>query len=309
MRTDFGKDLARVLRHEGGKVDDPADPGGRTNKGVTQRVYTGWLRSQKLAPADVWSIKPEHVAAIYKTLYWDKVSGDLLPTGVCYAVFDAAVNSGVSRGILWLQIALGTVRADGVMGPATLKAVEDFSNYDELVMRMVALRLKFVRALKTYKRFGKGWERRYAQVRTTGLAEASGQQAPPVSFVAMGYGKANLEDAKKAPPTKEAAAVATGSSGGGFASTALEKVEAFSMVPSIATLVTIGTLTLFLIAGLAGAYLWWASRKRKALDEALNVVREAPIPANDNDAGGNQQMDEEEDMIVHLANQEASRAA
>jgi lysozyme family protein len=104
------------------------------------------------------------VGPMYKAKYWDKIKGDDLPTGVDYAVFDAAVNSGPGRAAKWLQACVG-VDQDGGIGPKTLAAV---AKHDptELVEDYAKRRLSFLMDLNTWPTFGKGWGRRVAEVQT-----------------------------------------------------------------------------------------------------------------------------------------------
>ena len=103
MKANFDKSLALVLVHEGGYVNHPKDPGGATNRGVTQAVYDAYRKTRGKAGQSVKFITDEEVNAIYKFQYWDRVQGDLLPAGLDYAVFDFAVNSGVGRASKYLQ--------------------------------------------------------------------------------------------------------------------------------------------------------------------------------------------------------------
>ena len=119
----FARALPRVLAHEGGYVDDPFDPGGATNKGITFRVYDAYRTRNGLPTRDVRAISATEVAEIYRLQYWDAVKGDELPPGLDYVLFDGAVNSGPSQSIKWLQRALGDVAVDGQIGQATLAAV------------------------------------------------------------------------------------------------------------------------------------------------------------------------------------------
>jgi lysozyme family protein len=119
--TGFVRAMPRILAHEGGKVDDPQDPGGRTNQGVTQAVYTAYRARLGTTAKDVWEMRPEERDAIYRKQYWDAVNADDLPAGLDYVVFDGAVNSGVSRSAKWLQQALG-VAPDGHIGVVTIAA-------------------------------------------------------------------------------------------------------------------------------------------------------------------------------------------
>ena len=75
--------------------------------------------------ADMRALTPALVGPLYKRKYWDKVAGDLLPSGLDYAVFDAAINSGPGRAAKWLQELVG-VTADGAIGPGTLAAAPNW---------------------------------------------------------------------------------------------------------------------------------------------------------------------------------------
>lgn len=285
MRENFASDLARILKSEGGKVNNPKDPGGKTNMGVTQRTYTAWLRKNGLPLADVYAIPIAHVAQIYKSEYWDKICGDQLAAGLCYWVMDVAVNSGVSRAVMHLQACVG-VRVDGVMGNATLTAANDYPNHDELIQRLYEKRCKFVRALKTYATFGKGWERRYEHVRVVAQEMATGAEPTDHVVFTMSNGKANIEDRKHAPSTKVASTVATTAGAGGTVSQATGLAAPVADVPAVAKIIGIITVLAFVAAGLAGLYIAWAGRKRHELDDALDVspppVPVVGSPANQN---------------------------
>lgn len=162
MRENFTAALALVLAHEGGFVNHPADPGGATNRGVTQKVYDGWRKAQGFAVRSVRHIEAAEVEAIYRRDYWGAVRGDDLPGGVDYAVFDFAVNSGVSRATKYLQTAVG-VAADGVIGPHTLAMVQHHERA-RLIQSICAARLNFLKGLGTFKTFGNGWTRRVLEV-------------------------------------------------------------------------------------------------------------------------------------------------
>ena len=159
MKENYPQALKQVLKYEGGYVDHPKDPGGPTNKGVTQAVYDNWRKSQNLPIQSVRAIADSEVAAIYKNLYWDRISGDLLPSGVDFAVFDFAVNSGVSRAAKTLQAVVG-VTQDGVIGPATIQAAKTY-----VAMSVTNKRLAFMQSLSIWSTFGKGWSARIADVK------------------------------------------------------------------------------------------------------------------------------------------------
>ena len=164
MKENYAQALKQVLKYEGGYVDHPKDPGGPTNKGVTQAVYDSWRKTQNLPTQSVRNINDSEVAAIYKNLYWDRISGDDLPSGVDFAVFDFAVNSGVSRAAKTLQGIVG-VTQDGQIGPATIQATKTY-----IAMTVTNKRLAFMQSLSIWPTFGKGWAARIADVKNQILA-------------------------------------------------------------------------------------------------------------------------------------------
>lgn len=117
--TDFARALPFILRAEGGYANDPDDPGGATNYGITQRAYTRWLERVGMESADVRDITPAEVAAIYERDYWLAARCDRMPWPLALIHFDAAVNTGVGPAIRQLQRALG-LKDDGIAGPITL---------------------------------------------------------------------------------------------------------------------------------------------------------------------------------------------
>jgi len=152
--TNFDRAFDALIGNEGGYVNNPKDPGGETNFGITVAVaraygYTGSMQKMPLATAK----------AIYRTQYWLKQFDDM-PYAVAFQAFDGAVNSGVSQSVKWLQTAVG-VKADGAIGPLTMAAL---AKADPLavVMRYNATRLLYLTSLPTWATFGKGWANRIA---------------------------------------------------------------------------------------------------------------------------------------------------
>jgi lysozyme family protein len=157
MKENFNKCLTMLLHHEGGFVNHPKDPGGMTNLGVTKAVYDKWV-GREATEQEMRDLTPEDVAPIYKKNYWDRVKGDDLPSGVDWACFDWAVNSGSGRPAKALQRCVGAT-PDGAIGPMTLRAVAD-NEPKRLVEGVYTQRQKFYEDLKTFETFGRGWTRR-----------------------------------------------------------------------------------------------------------------------------------------------------
>lgn len=164
MKDNFDNSLALILKFEGGYSNDPKDPGGPTNMGITKKTYDAYRRVKRLGTQSVVDISTGEVKNIYRREYADKIQFDRLPAGLDFALLDFAVNSGVSRAAKYIQKIVGTT-TDGVIGSVTLAAI-DAQPVNQLILNLCNLRRKFVRSLKTYKRFGKGWENRISTVQS-----------------------------------------------------------------------------------------------------------------------------------------------
>jgi hypothetical protein len=103
----FDECLAFTLRAEGGYVDDPADPGGATNMGVTLATLREWSDDPSLGANQVQDMSLRTARAIYRALYWNPLRADDLPVGVDLSVFDFGVNAGIWHSARLLQRALG----------------------------------------------------------------------------------------------------------------------------------------------------------------------------------------------------------
>lgn len=179
MQRNFERSLERVLEHEGGYVDHPKDPGGATNKGITIATYRRYV-NRNGTKADLKNLTVHEAGIVYKKQYWDKVRGDDLPDGLDYAVFDFAVNSGPGRAAKYLQAIVGA-KQDGAIGPKTLIAVaESPQSTVQIIDRLCADRLAFLKRLKHWPTFGGGWTARVSAVNTYAVkwANEAGIEAP-----------------------------------------------------------------------------------------------------------------------------------
>lgn len=172
MKANFARCLAVTLKYEGGYVNHPKDPGGATNKGVTQAVYNKYRRRKGETERSVKLITNVELEDIYRAQYWAAVGGDELDAGLDLAVFDYGVNSGPSKAVKDLQRILG-VAVDGQVGVNTLAAL-DAHTPAELIAKLCDNRLKFYRSLRTWGTFGRGWTNRVEGVRRNALAMAEG---------------------------------------------------------------------------------------------------------------------------------------
>lgn len=183
MNQNFEKSLKHILAYEGGWSNDPDDPGGATMRGVTQRVYDGYRRRAGLATRSVRNISDAELRAIYRQQYWDACKAPALPAGIDFVVFDGAVNSGVGQSIKWLQRGLKAAGLyhgpiDGDCGLGTLAAVASHRDHDLLIADILARRLGMLRELKTWWKYGGGWEKRVVKTMDIGQAWATGSVGP-----------------------------------------------------------------------------------------------------------------------------------
>lgn len=140
---------------EGGYVNHPRDPGGATDRGITQATYDAWNRAHGRPLKPVRGISKEEAREILSMQYFDTVKFDQLPAGVDYAVADYGVNSGPGRAAKVLQRVLG-VDDDGVIGVMTLAALAQ-RNPTDVIKAICDERMRFLRGLDTWDDFGRGW--------------------------------------------------------------------------------------------------------------------------------------------------------
>lgn len=181
--------LALVLRHEGGFVNHPLDPGGATNFGVTRRTLAGWRGVSpwwRLPRSAVRELGSDEAGCIYRDHYWQTINAAALPAGLDLAMFDFAVNSGPQRAVKTLQYLVGA-KADGILGPNTLSAMRRTvaeAGIAALIDRLSGKRLGFLQSLGGWLVFGSGWRARVEDVRRAALAMAATGDHPasaPVS--------------------------------------------------------------------------------------------------------------------------------
>ncbi|HEY1288494.1 MAG TPA: glycosyl hydrolase 108 family protein [Burkholderiales bacterium] len=158
-----------LLKHEGGFVNDPADPGGATNKGITMATFQKCARALlDIAPTleNLKAITDAQAGRIYKPLYWDRIHGDEIESqDLANIVFDFQVNAGTNAGKL-LQRTLNESGArpplavDGDVGPATI-AVLKGADQRAIYRRFRQGRIDYYRDLvdnhPALRRFLKGW--------------------------------------------------------------------------------------------------------------------------------------------------------
>lgn len=201
-RNTFDLCLSELLRHEGGYVNHKRDPGGETNFGISKRSYPN---------VDIKGLTPAKAGAIYRRDFWQPQNCDALPAGLDFVTFDPSVNSGPKRGAQWLQRGLG-VRADGVIGQATLAAAQKADPLP-VIRAACAARMGFLRGLKIWATFKKGWSRRVAEVEAFSVKLALAGSKRDAKVVLRESAKA--AEAQAAREAGRAKGAATGGAAGG----------------------------------------------------------------------------------------------
>ena len=185
VASSYEPSLARLLTHEGGYTDHPDDPGGPTNYGITIADYRRDVKPGATA-ADVRAMSVGEAKAIYRRRYWDAQRCDDLPAGIDYAVFDYGVNSGIGRSGKVLRRVLGMPEEAGTVTDAVVAAARA-ADAAAVITAICDERQRFLKSLKTWDVFGKGWGRRVAEVEAAALAMTQPRAAAsPVSAKAAG---------------------------------------------------------------------------------------------------------------------------
>ena len=158
---DFQHCIDRILAEEGGQSNHPADPGGLTKFGISQRAYP---------TLDIAHLTLADAEALYRRDYWQPIQGDQLPPGLDLLMLDCAVNQGIVTAIKLLQQSL-QIRDDGLLGPKTLTAAEvAMPDVLDAFAAERALRYEFNKNEAT---FGRGWYRRLLRMHRHAWARAA----------------------------------------------------------------------------------------------------------------------------------------
>lgn len=164
--TRFDEIMTTILKWEGGYVDDPNDPGGATNMGITHRVLAKFRGVASVSPREVRALEKSEAIEIYRELYWERLKGDDLPHAVDLVMMDGGVNHGIGTMAKMLQTIVGS-SADGIIGSATLAAVNSYIARNDVIDLLAALAEKRRQRYVTRPhapRFLRGWRNRLEDV-------------------------------------------------------------------------------------------------------------------------------------------------
>ena len=145
-------------------------------RGVTQKNYDAYRKTLNQPRADVRGITDAEVQDFYFTRYWRPAGCAVLTAcgadRLALLHFDAAVNHGVGRAVIFLQLELAAT-PDGVFGPLTeaalRRSLENPDGEDELIdgylLRRMAFYHRIVQTNPSQAVFARGWSRRMERVR------------------------------------------------------------------------------------------------------------------------------------------------
>ena len=151
--------LDDLIHREGGYVHDPADRGGPTKYGITQRTLQTW-RDQVVTPTDVRRLTRDEARAIYRRRYVDAPGFATLPDPLRAQVIDNAVLSGPRQAVKDVQRAIGGVTVDGRLGPQTRAALrqQGVAAVHARLLQVRATRIgRLVQRAPAQVRFLRGW--------------------------------------------------------------------------------------------------------------------------------------------------------
>ena len=152
MIGNFKECLDLVLKSESGWVNNPQDPGGETNLGVTKRVWEEYVGH----PVEsLKKLTAKDVAPLYELKYWRPCYGEVLPRGLDFLCFSFGINAGCGRSVKLLQQSLGLI-PDGIIGPRVMQKLRE-SNIADVIKGFSESRRNYYKSLKTFPIFGRGW--------------------------------------------------------------------------------------------------------------------------------------------------------
>jgi lysozyme family protein len=172
--SNFDACWAFTIQEEGGFSNDPQDPGGATNHGITLRELALW-RGAEVSVQDVIDLQADEAGRIAKALYWRAMSCDALPIGVDLVVFDFGFNAGQKRSVEFLQQQV-EVPVDGDIGPITELAARG-ADRQATIIGLTLRDQALYRSLPTFNRFGNGWIARTQARQQLALKMAAGAAA------------------------------------------------------------------------------------------------------------------------------------
>lgn len=167
--ANFDLYFPKLLKHEGGYVNDPVDPGGATNKGITLNTFKKYAKPQLGVEPTLENLKKltdAQAKKIYNIIYWAPACGDEINHQLTAEIMiDFGINAGTGRAVkkmqqLLIQMGFTKVKADGVCGPVTytaINAADTLKLYMDYKQARKGYYTSLVAQRPELKKFLKGW--------------------------------------------------------------------------------------------------------------------------------------------------------
>ncbi len=242
--TDYDYVIGLVLKSEGGYSNNPKDPGGPTNFGITLRDYADF-KGRKVTAEDVRRMPLADAFAIYKSKYNKGISFEALRAGSDYCILDYGINSGLARPPRVSSVLLRRPTVSR-MTPDIIKAIND-TDPNKLIDAMCDERLHFMKGIRggaSWAEFGRGWNTRVASVRSISHKLAGGMKT---SIIVPGQTQSkDMAKAVHAPDPKTVGKIKTGTGAGVAAGTGTAAHSAAIAAGVIVAVVIIGGVSYYI---------------------------------------------------------------
>lgn len=179
----FEKCQPVIEKWEGTFDNDPDDPGGATNFGITIGDLARW-RKRDVSVQEVADLARPEARQIFTEFYWKPARCAELPLALAQMVYDTSILAGLGRGGRTLQQALNKQGAglavDGIIGPATVNAARR-GDVEQAVGDFAEIAEAYLRGRPGFGKYGRGWMNRLNEVKSValGFARAPASVSPP----------------------------------------------------------------------------------------------------------------------------------
>lgn len=161
----FDACLKETLFEEGGFSNNPHDPGGMTNLGVTKAAWEEYV-GHTVDEAAMRALNYDRVSPFYKIKYWNPLHCDQWPAGLDMCMFDFGMNAGLGHAAKILQKVVGAT-PDGLIGQGTTNKVNDYISahgIKSLINTFQTERAEYYKQCHGFPEFGRGWLKRTGEI-------------------------------------------------------------------------------------------------------------------------------------------------
>jgi lysozyme family protein len=158
--SDFSAAVEYTLAVEGGFVNNPLDKGGATNFGITASELSRYL-GREVTVDEVQNLPRQTAISVYEKFYWTPLRlGEVQSQMIATAIFDIGVNRGQMAAGRYAQAAAGLKVIDGIIGGATIAALNSTDEKKFIVKFLHSVKTGYVNICKSNEsqlEFLDGW--------------------------------------------------------------------------------------------------------------------------------------------------------